>query len=885
MKTKTCLRNSLLSFLLAGIAWILFLWVYGALGYGNNTILRGDLFAQYIDFISMFLRVLKGEESFWYSFSIFYGSGSVLTYAYYCLSPFNLLYLIEGISIPAMTTVIIGLKFSLAAATFSFFAGKVLKRGGVPVILFSLYYAFNTFSIAFYFNMVWLDTLYLLPIVILLLFELVDHDRIIGFTIVWIFMFVTNFYMSYMVGIFTALAFVALLILRYREKNYNPRILIRKIFLFSFSVLLAIGCCAVLLLPSAKFLLSHLADDNVAFEPLANTVFHLVNGFYIGVIPDTDNNVPLLYCGLPTLLLAPFYFFQKRFSLKERLLTAVLLFFLFLSTLFLPLFIFMHAFDYPNWYSYRFTFIISFILCAVACRCYDDSNEHVSAKIPYLIVALILFYSFMRAFWPLTANAGDVTNSAGGLAINALFMIVWYFILFRRPTLTRKSRLNRVLTFVTIPVLLAEITINGYLCMQHLGAVPLSESEYAQWYYPEKEAITRIKADDNDFYRISANMEYSSNAPSMFGYAGFNTFSTSDVYQLRNSLHSLGISTVNRAIQEFGYTPVTYMLFAQKYTLDMTLYIDSDQESASKEDYIPAVIQKNEYALPLGYMVSGDIASYAPGPDPFANQEQLVRLMTGSEHDFFIDIADSEIQKSSYNMLVNSSAEQLLFDREIYMIKDAYASFGVPVPEGLTYYACFTQDQPEARFSSPYVVGIKKGYQETPLLSYGCIMEGQPIPALFPEDYRAVSVVFNDNSTNGYFCSDHYAVYYDSRMLADAYDALSANPWEIHEFFSDDIKGTVTATEDKPVFFTSIPYEEGWHAYVDGQPVKVVSALNNAFLALVLSPGTHDVELRYIAPGSHSGAIITFISLLIGLLLLCIHLIRQFRSERIRSAG
>ena len=64
---KKNLKYAFIAFLLTIIAFCLFLAFYGVLGYGNYTILRGDLVAQYIDFISMYIRVLKGEEDFWYS--------------------------------------------------------------------------------------------------------------------------------------------------------------------------------------------------------------------------------------------------------------------------------------------------------------------------------------------------------------------------------------------------------------------------------------------------------------------------------------------------------------------------------------------------------------------------------------------------------------------------------------------------------------------------------------------------------------------------------------------------------------------------------------------------------------------------------------------------
>ena len=103
------------AFLLSVSAFLLFLAFYGVLGFGNNTIFRGDLYVQYVDFIELFLRVLKGKEDFWYTFSQYYGSPSILTYAYYAFSPLNLLYLLDFISIPAMTIIIITIKIGTSA--------------------------------------------------------------------------------------------------------------------------------------------------------------------------------------------------------------------------------------------------------------------------------------------------------------------------------------------------------------------------------------------------------------------------------------------------------------------------------------------------------------------------------------------------------------------------------------------------------------------------------------------------------------------------------------------------------------------------------------------------------------------------------------------------
>jgi uncharacterized membrane protein YfhO len=50
--------------------------------------------------------------------------------------------------------------------------------------------------------------------------------------------------------------------------------------------------------------------------------------------------------------------------------------------------------------------------------------------------------------------------------------------------------------------------------------------------------------------------------------------------------------------------------------------------------------------------------------------------------------------------------------------------------------------------------------------------------------------------------------------------------------------------EEDQVLFTTIPYETGWRAYVDGvqtEPVKAVDAL----LAVPLTPGAHEIKLEF----------------------------------------
>ena len=62
--------------------------------------------------------------------------------------------------------------------------------------------------------------------------------------------------------------------------------------------------------------------------------------------------------------------------------------------------------------------------------------------------------------------------------------------------------------------------------------------------------------------------------------------------------------------------------------------------------------------------------------------------------------------------------------------------------------------------------------------------------------------------------------------------------------------------ESEFVFF-SIPWESGWSAYIDGEPVEL-EKVNIGFMGLVVPAGDHEIELRYDTPGLKVGAICTF---------------------------
>ncbi len=96
--------------------------------------------------------------------------------------------------------------------------------------------------------------------------------------------------------------------------------------------------------------------------------------------------------------------------------------------------------------------------------------------------------------------------------------------------------------------------------------------------------------------------------------------------------------------------------------------------------------------------------------------------------------------------------------------------------------------------------------------------------------------------------------------FSDGYDLLSENQLKITLFDTDYIEGTLESNRDG-VFFTSVPYDEGWEIFIDGEKKETKKAAGY-FLSCDITEGNHEITLKYTVPGIKVGAVISLISLL-----------------------
>ena len=107
---------------------------------------------------------------------------------------------------------------------------------------------------------------------------------------------------------------------------------------------------------------------------------------------------------------------------------------------------------------------------------------------------------------------------------------------------------------------------------------------------------------------------------------------------------------------------------------------------------------------------------------------------------------------------------------------------------------------------------------------------------------------------------------YESKVAELAAESLENV--DIHQngssFVSAGVTGEITVSGNKLLCLT-IPYSNGWKAYVDGTPA-VIEKVNLMFSGLWLTPGHHTIELRYETPGLLYGICLSAAGFLLFLL-------------------
>lgn len=116
----------------------------------------------------------------------------------------------------------------------------------------------------------------------------------------------------------------------------------------------------------------------------------------------------------------------------------------------------------------------------------------------------------------------------------------------------------------------------------------------------------------------------------------------------------------------------------------------------------------------------------------------------------------------------------------------------------------------------------------------------------------------------------------NSEDLPSSAEYLKKNSMTVTYFDTDVIRGAITVEKDG-VLLSTLPYDEGWEFFIDGE--KTVTSKAAGYLtAAEIEKGSHEIEMRYTVPGIKAGAAISLLGLII---LLCLIIYRKKQKKHI----
>lgn len=797
--------------------------------FGDQSFLRTDMYHQYAPFFMDFLEKLKKGESLTYAWEIGLGSNYVALIAYYLSSPFNLLLLIlpSSLIIEFMTYLIV-LKIGLCGLTMSWYLGKRHNTRHMGIAFFGICYALSGYLAAYSWNIMWLDCLWLAPLIFLGLERLVKEDKPFLYCITLGLAIFTNYYISIMLCIFMVLYFVCLMIMLPKQPFSRYLVKFGRFTLYS---LIAGGLGAVLLIPAAYALMGT-ASANSTF-PTTMTSYFSIFDMLARHLVDVEVEIgldhwPNLYCGVASLLFLPMYYLNRRVPYKEKIVKTTLLFLLLLSfSLNIPNYIW-HGMHYPNSLPCRQSFLYNILLLSMCFEGYKGFKGMTKGKLLACFWGLVAFILLAEKLVDANQNIAYHTYY-----VSLLFIALYTLLLY----LYKTRRLQMTTAFIlSMGVLVLELGLNTAVT----SVTITSRSDY--WKNTEDySALLETVEGDVPFYRAEKVHRKTKNDGAWAGFRSASIFSSTTHAGVSDLYRKLGLEGNTNAYSFTGATPFTASILSVRYLFDTSALEDSEVYHFRESTEGGVHFYENDYTLPLGFMIPSNTEELwdTSSGNPARVQNSLVQLTTGVG-----DILTPLTGSTSGSEFTSSVSE--------------HSHVFVFVENGNVDNVTATIGERQEVFSN-----VKRRY----LLDLGYCNPDETITLTTrdEESLSATAYAFNDE------------------RFIEAYQVLNSQPLEITELTDTitrtAVNGQVTATEDG-LLFTSIPYDKGWIVKVDGVTTTAEN-FADTFLAIPVTAGTHTIELNYFPEGLKEGALISSGSLLLLLICFLIFvLLRKRKSTR-----
>jgi len=134
-------------------------------------------------------------------------------------------------------------------------------------------------------------------------------------------------------------------------------------------------------------------------------------------------------------------------------------------------------------------------------------------------------------------------------------------------------------------------------------------------------------------------------------------------------------------------------------------------------------------------------------------------------------------------------------------------------------------------------------------------------------DRHSITITFSSVGTYT-FSSMNIKAESNDALIQEADELCASSAQNIRFENNNEYSCQADGADDGGYLYLSVPYSSGWSATVDGQQAQIHKA-NDAFMAIQIPPGMHNVQLTYSKPYLMQGFILSCVRLVV-LVALCI---------------
>lgn len=815
---------------------------YGQMLGGKYVFIKEDSYIQCTSLTHLFITKLLEGSNIYYSFKAGLGMNTSLLFAFEVFGPFNLLYLFSNSdNINTIYIIIMILKAGLAAFSFQLFARYNLKAKGWSSILFSVGYALVSYGIYSSDMTPLYDGIYFLPLILIAIKSMVDNKKAIWLTFLYTVLFVSNFYSGYIVGLASFVYLVVYVVWGTNNKEKKIKIAIR----YFMSVL-------------CSFLLSGFIIAPTLYEALKQGVVEKSYDFRIVPIWDMVSYLfpfhecrffsmsPYYYCGIPAVLLIGAFFFNSGIKRVYKILAGGVFVVFGLSMMVRPLYAAAHMFNDPTGYTFRYAYILSFVLCSmgiVALKHIDGINKKKTAVLDLILVSLFLVAPFANGILGLEDNSPSFLYYIIAVILVAVWIIVFYLYYIKKED-AHNAKKNEVV-ILALFLLAVELCLNSYVLFASQPRMGVDEYEYQ---IQQANVLTSdLKEVDDSFYRVHYDGLANSNQSGLYDYCGSTFCSTTSNDSLKDFLYRIGISCTEFYITGNGSTELSKILLDEKY--DLVAY---GEYAEGNENYII----ENE-TVGFGFMVDDSVKEVVTGGNVFENQNRVYSSLTGIDEGPF-DIYGGDVFFEGENVsLYSGDAGEVIFSLE-EEADYGYVKIKIPTSDDKVMYSWLSAGYNEIHPQSPIIYSPSNGVPCD--LSNHMLMAPHIMKMTREDDYYVTYVYLTKGAVQEALITEGFFATSDSSYVENVRSKLQGQAMNITSYEDGHIAGNITAKEPG-VCFISVPYEEGWTAIVDGEIKEIIPIFDDSFIGIQLDSGYHEVELIFEAPYSALGKMCSIIGI------------------------